>query len=70
MRRAIERHEQGSAVALSILLRPTYAKNMPFAPLRMLPRNGLPITKWSDRDDAFLNILQEIEQIVAELQSR
>lgn len=70
MKRAIERHKQGDAVALPILLRPTYSKNMPFAPLQMLPRNGLPITKWSDRDDAFLDILQTIEHIVAELQSR
>lgn len=70
MRRAIERHEQGSAVAVPLLLRPTYSKNLPFASLQMLPGNGLPISKWADRDDAFLDILQAIGQMVAQLQSR
>jgi hypothetical protein len=70
MKRAIERYEQGSAITIPILLRPTYTKNMPFASLQMLPSNGLPISKWPDPDDAFLDILQAIEPIIANLQSR
>lgn len=70
MKRAMERHKQGSAVVLPLLLRPTYWKNMPFAQLRMLPNNGLPLSKWPDQDDAFLDILQEIEKVIVALQSR
>ena len=36
----------------------------------MLARNGLPLSKWPDPDDAFLEILQAIEQIASKLQSR
>ena len=70
MKRAIERHEQGNVAVLPLLLRPTYWKNMPFAHFQMLPRNGLPLSKWPDPDDAFLEILQAIEQIASKLQSR
>jgi hypothetical protein len=70
MKRALERHEQGSAVALPILLRPTHWIKMPFARLQILPTNGLPITKWSDRDDAFLDIIRGIDQIISALQAK
>ena len=70
MGRAIERHKQGSARTIPILLRPVHWHTMPFAHLQVLPSNGLPITKWSDRDDAFHDILGSIHQIIAERQTR
>ena len=70
MQRAIERHKQGSTVTLPLILRPTYLKNMPFSNLLMLPNNGRPLSKWPDQDEAFLDILQGIEKIIIELQSR
>jgi len=70
MGRAIERHKQGSARTIPILLRPVHWHNMPFAQLQVLPSNGLPITKWSDRDDAFHDIIGSIHQVIAERQTR
>lgn len=69
MGRAIERHKQGSARTIPILLRPVHWHTMPFAHLQVLPSNGLPITKWSDRDDAFHDIIGSIHQVIAERQT-
>lgn len=69
MGRAIERHKQGSARTIPILLRPVHWHNLPFAQLQVLPSNGRPITKWSDRDDAFYDIIGSIHQVIAERQT-
>ena len=66
---AIERHKQGSARTIPILLRPVHWHTMPFAHLQVLPRSGLPITKWSDRDYAFHDIIGSIHQVIAERQT-
>src|SRR5438067_2081356 len=50
MKRALERHERGEAHVIPVLLRPVMFTDEPFARLQMLPKNGKPVVKWSDRD--------------------
>jgi TIR domain len=69
MRRAIERHDQGSAHVISILLRPTFWQNAPFAKLQVIPMNAEPVTSWSDRDKAFYDIVIQINQIITRHQT-
>jgi tetratricopeptide (TPR) repeat protein len=64
MKRALERYELGEAHVIPVLLRPVLFTDEPFAKLQMLPKNGKPVTKWSDRDSAFVEIACEIEKIV------
>ena len=70
MGRALERHKQGSARTIPILLRPVHWHKMPFAHLQVLPSNGLPITKWSDPDDAFHDIIGCLDRVIAACQTR
>jgi hypothetical protein len=63
MKRALERHQRGEAHVIPILLRPVLFTNEPFARLQILPKNGKPVVKWSDRDSAFVDIACEIEKI-------
>jgi archaellum component FlaC len=65
--RAIERHEMNEARVIPIILRPCLWTNTPFAKLQALPSQGKPVTKWETQDDAFLNIVQGIQQSVGEL---
>lgn len=60
MGRAIERHEQGNARVIPILLRPAFWRNAPFAKLQVLPTNATPVTSWPDRDAAFHDITEQI----------
>lgn len=67
MKRAMERHEAGACYVIPIILRPVAWENTAFSKLRILPTNGVPVTSWSNRDKAFLDIAQGIEKVVKEL---
>src|SRR5947209_518006 len=60
MKRAIEHHEGGDARVIPIILRPVDLQGTPFAQLLLLPKDGLPITKWRNRDEAFVTVLEGI----------
>jgi hypothetical protein len=67
MMRSMERHRAGNARVIPILLRPTYLKDAPFLDLKMLPSNSRPITKWSNHDEAFEDVVRGISQAVEDM---
>jgi hypothetical protein len=68
MKRAIERHELGEAIVLPIILTPVEGwKHSPFAKLQVLPKDGNPVAKWDNRDDAFVNVVQGIRIAIESL---
>ena len=67
MQRALERHEEGTCRVLPIILRPTYLESAPFSKLQMLPTDAKPITRWSDRDEAFHDVVKEISLVLKDL---
>lgn len=60
VQRAMQRHEKGSARVIPVILRPCDWHNAPFGKLLAAPTDGHPITKWPDRDEAFVNVVQQI----------
>ena len=60
MQRAMERHERGECRVIAVILRPCDWKSTPFAKLLVLPTDGKPVTKWPDRDEAFLDVVRHI----------
>jgi len=60
VKRAMERHECGECRVIAVILRPCDWKSTPFAKLLLTPKDGKPITKWPDRDEAFLDVVQHI----------
>ncbi|HEX9896300.1 MAG TPA: toll/interleukin-1 receptor domain-containing protein [Dehalococcoidales bacterium] len=67
MRKAMSLHETGSARVIPIILRSCDWQSSPFGGLQALPEDAKAITKWSNRDDAFLNIVQGIKNVINEL---
>ncbi len=67
MQWALQRHEAGKARVVPIILRPTDWKSAPFSKLKCLPLDGKPVTQWTNRDEAFLNIVTGIRQTITEL---
>jgi formylglycine-generating enzyme required for sulfatase activity len=67
MQRALQRHEAGTARVVPIILRPTDWKSAPFSQLKCLPLDGKPVTTWTNRDEAFLDIVTGIRQTLTEL---
>jgi hypothetical protein len=66
MRRAIERHDNGEAQVIPILLRPVYWQGTPFDKLQVLPSNARPVTEWDNHDKAFLDITTGIRRVIAQ----
>src|SRR5713101_2817145 len=67
MRRALERHKAGTCQVIPILLRPTYWEDAPFSILQLLPTDARPITRWPDRDEAFQDVVGEINRTIKDL---
>src|SRR5260221_217225 len=67
MRDALARHRAGDTRVIPILLRPVGLSTGPFAHLPCLPLNAHPVTSWSDRDEAFLDIAAGIRDASEEL---
>jgi hypothetical protein len=63
MTRAMERHEDGTARVIPVILRPCIWNELPFGKLQALPAYAKAVTKWPNRDDAFLNIASGIEAV-------
>ena len=66
LKRAMERHEAGEARVIPIVLKPCDWTYAPFGKLQALPQPAKPVTQWSDRDEAFLNISQGLRLAVKE----
>lgn len=70
MKRAMERHKAGEACVIPVLLRPVDWKGAPFGRLQPLPTKAQPITSWSDRDEAFLDVAKGIRDAIEKLMIR
>lgn len=66
MERALERHKNGEARVIPILLRPVDWESSPFGLLQALPKDAKPVTTWKNRDEAFKNIAQGIRVVIKE----
>ncbi|HEV2580240.1 MAG TPA: toll/interleukin-1 receptor domain-containing protein [Ktedonobacteraceae bacterium] len=64
MKQALQRHEQGDANVIPVLMRPVDLEGAPFEKLVMLPTNLIPVTKWKNRDEAFVNIVKGIRKAI------
>jgi tetratricopeptide (TPR) repeat protein len=70
MKRAMERHESGEARVIPVILRSVDWSGLIFSKLQAVPKDGVPVTKWIDRDEAFTNVAQAIRAAIAELTLR
>jgi tetratricopeptide (TPR) repeat protein len=67
MKRALERHRLGEARVIPIIVRPVDWQISPFAELQALPKNGRPITKWKNRDEAFQDVAKGLRAAIDEM---
>jgi hypothetical protein len=65
--RAIQRHDDGDAVVVPIILKPCDWVEAPFNRLQAMPRNARPVTQWNDPNEAFVDIAKGIRRVVGSL---
>lgn len=60
MARGMERHAQGEAIVIPVILRACDWHGAPFGKLMATPPDGRPITQWPDRDQAMLEVARAV----------
>lgn len=63
-KRALQKHEEGSARIIPIILRPCDWQHSPLGKLLAAPKDGKPITKWANLDEAFLDVVLQIRAVL------
>jgi hypothetical protein len=66
-RTALRRHREGKAHVMIVILRPCAWSEAPFSKLQVLPRDAKPVSRWSDRDEACLNVADGVMSVVDEI---
>jgi hypothetical protein len=66
-KRALERHEAGTARVIPVILRECDWHTGPFGKLQALPKDGKPVTDWRPQDKAFADIARGIREAVTTL---
>jgi|SRR5688572_6953716 len=61
---AMQRHEQGTAKVVPVILRKCEWNEMPYAKLQALPRGARPVSDFQDKDDAFTDIASGIRLLI------
>lgn len=56
MVRALQRHNNGEARVIPVILRPCDWKDLEFGKLLATPKDGKPVTKFPNQDEAFLEV--------------
>ena len=68
MTRTLERHDQGEARVIPVLLRMVDGwQGAPFGKLQSLPTDGKPVTSWKNRDEAFADVARGIRNAIGQL---
>lgn len=67
MQRAVQRHHEGTARVIPIILETCGWKYSPFQTLQVLPKDGKPVTRWVDRAEAFFDVEEGIRKVIDSL---
>ena len=67
MVRAMERHEAGETLVIPVILRHCMWQGAPFGKLMAAPRDGKPITAWTDRDEALADVATQVARAVGKI---
>lgn len=65
--RALERHRNGEARVISVILRPCDWKHAELARFLVTPKDGKPVTKWANGDEALLDVAQSIRRAIEKI---
>jgi len=62
MTRAIEKHENGSAVVIPVILHPCDWHSAPFGHLRATPTDGKPVSMFANQHEAFAIVAKDVRE--------
>ncbi len=69
MKRALEKHEAGTAVVIPVILHPCDWHSAPFGHLRATPTDGKPVSMYANQHEAFAIVAKDIRDVAKQFQS-
>ena len=69
LERALERHADGEASVVPVILRPCMWQHTPFAKLQALPKDAKAVATWENIDEAMTNVAKGIQSIAEKLRA-
>ncbi|MFL6254401.1 MAG: COR domain-containing protein [Pyrinomonadaceae bacterium] len=70
MKRALEREKEGEALVVPVIVRDANLNEAPFAHLQYLPEGGRAVALWENRDSAWRNVSEGVEQVVKQVRAK
>ncbi len=67
MTRALERHDRGTMRVVPVIIQACEWKASPLKKLKALPRDGKPIADWRNENNAWLDVVTQLRDVVHEL---
>ena len=64
MKRALERHRSGDARVVPIVIEPCDWASTALRNLKALPQDGRPVSEWTNENNAFLDVVQELRRML------
>lgn len=61
--KAMQRSDKGNVKIVPVVVRPSDLSQLKITKFQALPQDGIPITKWEDTDDAWLNVINGLKKI-------
>jgi DNA-directed RNA polymerase subunit RPC12/RpoP len=66
MTKALQRHAEGTLRVVPVILEPCDWKSTPLGKLKALPKDGKPISTWTNENIAYLDVVTELRRISSE----
>lgn len=66
----MERGLEGEVRVIPVIVCDVNWSKAPFAKLQALPKDGLAVTKWHNKDSAWRNVSEGIEKVVEEIRKK
>lgn len=68
MQTAMSRYHAGQVIIVPILIRPCDIESLEISKFKILPQNKLPISKWKDKDEAYVDIVKQLRRIIGNIE--
>jgi len=69
MQKSLARHDSGEAIVIPVILRPCAWKELPFGKILAATKDGKPITKFTNIDDGFVEVVEAVSRAITSLGS-
>lgn len=68
MKRALQRHDEGTARVIPVILEPCDWHTAPFGKLLAVPKDGKAVTTWPNQAEAWMDVTRQIRKAIEELE--